>query len=79
MGCRSGERHIGHRLSVCLIYIYLRGWEYHVSAYVCLGGCTPSGVGWAPSEVICSTLEVFGIWFRSGAGMSPGVLDRVSR
>ena len=46
---------------------------------VFLGRCTPSEVGWAPSEVSCSPLEVVVIGFWSGDGMSPGVLDFVSR
>ena len=54
MGCRCGERRLGHRFSVCPIFIFLRGWKYHVSAAVYWGGCTPSKVGWAPSEVRCS-------------------------
>ena len=43
------------------------------------GGVAPSQVGLAPSEVRCSSLEVFGICSWSGSGMSPGVLDSVSR
>ena len=74
MGCRRGERLLGHIFSVCIIFIFLRGWEYHVSADVCLGGCTPSEVGWVPSEVRCSPSEVFVICFWSRAGMIPGVL-----
>ena len=26
MGCRRGERRLGQRFSVCLIFIFLRGW-----------------------------------------------------
>ena len=51
MGFRRGERRLGHRFSVCIIFIFLRGWEYHVSADVYLGGCTLSEVVWVPSEV----------------------------
>ena len=34
------------------------------------GGCTPSKVCWAPSEVRCSTFEVFTISFLNGAVMT---------
>ena len=78
MGCRLGGRLLGYCFSVCLIFIFLRGWEYRVSASVCLVGCTPSEVGFSPSEVSCSPSEVFVIWFLSGGGMSPEVLYRVS-
>ena len=78
MGCRCGERRLGNCFYVCLIFIFLSGWEYHVSESVCLGGCTPSEVSWALSEVSFSPLEVFVIGFWSGTGMSPGVFDRVS-
>ena len=63
MGCRCGERRLGHRFSVCLKFIFLWGGEYHVSAAVYWEGCTPSKVCWAPYEVRCSPLEVFIIWF----------------
>ena len=79
MGCRRGERCLGHCLSVCIIFLFSRCWGYHVSAAVYLGGFTPSEVGWSPSEVRCSPLEVFFICYWSGDGMSPGVLARVSR
>ena len=32
IGCRWGERLLGHCFSVCLIFLFLHGWEYHVSA-----------------------------------------------
>ena len=32
MGCRCGERLLGHCFSVCIIFLFLHGWEYHVSA-----------------------------------------------
>ena len=32
MGCRCGERLLGHCFYVCLIFLFLHGWEYHVSA-----------------------------------------------
>ena len=79
MGCRCGERRLGNRFSVCLIFIFLRGWKYHVSSAVYWGGCTPSKVGWAPSEVRCSPLEVLIIWFWSDTSMSPGALAPVNR
>ena len=41
MGCRCGQRCLGNRFSVCIIFIFLHGWEYHVSAAVCLGGVHP--------------------------------------
>ena len=79
MSCGRGERCIWHRFSVCLIFIFFRGWKYYVSDAVYLGGCTPSEVGWSPLEVRFSPSEVFVIWFWNGAGMIPGVLDCVSR
>ena len=36
MGCRCGERLLGYCFSVCLIFLFLHGWEYHVSAAVWL-------------------------------------------
>ena len=59
MGCRRGERCLGHSFSVCIIFLFLRSREYHVSDAVCLGGCTPSEVGLGHSEVRCSPLKVF--------------------
>ena len=56
MECRHGERRLGHRFSVCLIFRFLRVWEYHLSAAVCLRGCTPSELGWEPYEMCCSPL-----------------------
>ena len=79
VGFRRGERRLWHCFSVYLIFIFLHGWEYHVSAAVYLGRCTPYGLGWAPSEVRCSPSEVFFIWFWSGAGMGTGVLYSVIR
>ena len=79
MSCGRGEWRLGNRLSVYVIFIFLRDWEYHVSSAVCLGGCTPSEVGWSPSEVCCALSEVFVIWSCIWAGMSTGVLARVSR
>ena len=79
MGCRSGERRLGKHFSVCLMFIFLLGWEYHVSDAISVeeGGCIPSEVSSAPSEVSCPYSEVFVFWFWIGAGMSPGVLDSV--
>ena len=71
MGCRRGEHHLGHPFSVCLIFCFFCGWEYHVSSSVYLGGCTTYKVGWSLSQVRCSLLEVFVVWFWSGYGMSP--------
>ena len=34
MGCRCGERLLGHCISVCLIFLFLHGLEYHVSAAI---------------------------------------------
>ena len=79
MGCRHGELCLGHCFYVCLIFLFLRGWSYHVSSVVYLGGCTPSEVGWETSEGSCSPLEVFVISFWSGVVMIPGVLDHVFR
>ena len=79
MGGRCGERCLGHRFSLFVIFLFLRVWEYQVSAAVCFEGFTPSELGWAPWEVSCSPSEVFFIWYWSGAGMVPGVLARVRR
>ena len=79
MGCMRWERFLGHSFYVCLIFIFLHIWSYHVSASEFLGGFTPSVVGWEPSEVRCSLSEVFFVCYWSGAGMSPGVLYGVSR
>ena len=79
MRFRRGECRLGHRFSICLIFCVFRSWEYHVSAAVCLVGCTPCEVGWTPYEVQCAPLGFFVIWFCGGSGISPGVLDRVSR
>ena len=32
IGCRCWERLLGHCFSVCLIFLFSYGWEYHVSA-----------------------------------------------
>ena len=34
MWCRCGELLLGHCFYVCLIFLFLHGWEYHVSADV---------------------------------------------
>ena len=31
MGCRCGESLLGHCFSVCIIFIFVHVWEYHVS------------------------------------------------
>ena len=51
MGWRRGKGRLGYLLFVVLLFLFSCGWAYHASADVSLGECTPSEMGWLPSEI----------------------------
>ena len=65
MGRRRGECCLGHRFSIYIIFIFLCGWEYHVSTAVYLGGVHP--LNWVIHPLNCdfhprkSLLSVLGV------------------